>query len=78
VNPSAQLDLVGIGWPICLLEYQQQVHRLEPGALIEIRIEDPEVAASIRQLAQQQQDRIVEERREGRFLRLRIQKHQAD
>jgi TusA-related sulfurtransferase len=74
MTPPDRLDLVGVGWPICLLTYQQRAQRLAPGALIEVSIEDPDVAATIRQLARRQQDRIVDEQQDGRVVRLLIQK----
>ena len=75
MNSSCQLDLVGVGWPICLLEYQQRLMHLSPGDVLEVQVEDPEVAATIRQLAWGQRDRIIDEHHEGRFLRLAVQKH---
>lgn len=69
-----RLDLVGVGWPICLLTYQQRAQGLAPGALIEVSIEDPDVAATIRQLALRRKDRILDEQQDGRVVRLLIQK----
>jgi TusA-related sulfurtransferase len=74
MTPPDRLDLVGVGWPICLLTYQQLAQRLAPGALIEVSIEDPDVAATIRQLARRRKDRILDEQQDGRVLRLLIQR----
>ena len=75
MNASVRLDLVGVGWPICLLEYQQRIHDLAPGAVAVVRIEDPDMADSIRQLARRQGDRVIQEEREGQCVCLRIRKH---
>ena len=75
MNSSFQLNLVGVGWPICLLEYQQRLTHLAPGHVLVVQVEDPEVAATLRQLALRQGDRIIGERREGKLLKLEIQRH---
>ena len=75
MNESHQLNLVGVGWPICLLEYQQRLTHLVPGDLLVVQVEDPEVAATLCQLALKQGDRIVGEVREGKLLKLEIQRH---
>ncbi len=78
MNSSHQLNLVGVGWPICLLEYQQRLTHLAPGQILVVQVEDPEVAATIRQLARRHRDRIIEEQRQGEILCLHIRKHAAD
>ncbi|MGD8542199.1 MAG: hypothetical protein PVI39_07900 [Desulfobacteraceae bacterium] len=74
MTPLDRLDLVGVGWPICLLRYRQRTQRPAPGALIEVSLEDPDVAATIRQLALRRKDRILDEQQDGRGVRLLIRK----
>jgi TusA-related sulfurtransferase len=70
-----RLNLVGVGWPICLMACQQRLSHLAPGQVVAVVVEDPEMAQAIRQLAQGQGDRIIGEHRQSRRLRLDIQKH---
>jgi TusA-related sulfurtransferase len=75
LDSAHQLNLVNVGWPICLLVYQQQLSRLAPGEVLKVQVEDPEVAASILQLARRQKDRIRGDHREGKVMWLTIQRH---
>ena len=75
MSASDRIDLVGVGWPICLLEYQQRIQDVPPGTVIEVRIEDPEMAATIRRLARRQNDRILQERQADRCICLEIRRH---
>jgi TusA-related sulfurtransferase len=75
MTSAHQLNLVGVGWPICLMAYQQRLSCLAPGEVLKVQIEDPEVAATILQLARRQKDRILGEHREGKILWITIQRH---
>jgi len=75
LTSAHQLNLVGVGWPICLLAYQQRLSRLAPGEVLKVQIEDPEVAATILQLARRRQDRVLGEHREGKVMWITIQRH---
>jgi TusA-related sulfurtransferase len=75
LRASHQLNLVGVGWPICLLQYQQRLSRLAPGEVLKVQLEDPEVAATILQLARRQRNRILGEHREGKVMWITVQRH---
>lgn len=75
MDSAHQLNLVNVGWPICLLVYQQRLSALAPGEVLKVQVDDPEMAASILLLTRRRKDRILGEHREGEVLWITVQRH---
>ena len=41
MSSPAQLDLVGIGWPVCLLKFKTVIDSLDSYEVLEVLAEDP-------------------------------------
>jgi TusA-related sulfurtransferase len=71
---TAQLDLAGIAWPVCLLKFKQNLLALETGERLEVLVQDPEVADHIVMIVNRSKDRVIDHQIDGKILRLHIQK----
>jgi TusA-related sulfurtransferase len=71
---TSQIDLRGISWPVCLLNFKQNLLALHEGECLEILLGDPEVADQIQMIVERSEDKIIDRQREGERLRLRIEK----
>jgi len=71
---SVQLDLRGISWPVCLLDFKQNLLALHEGQCLEVWLGDPEVADQIRMIVERSEDRIIDRQGDGESLQLWIEK----
>ncbi len=74
VSPDAEINLVGLVSPICLLELKRALSRLEPGQVLDVLIQDYQVAARIIQIVDRSPDRLLDWRETELAYRIRIQK----
>ncbi|HMK66483.1 MAG TPA: sulfurtransferase TusA family protein [Thermodesulfobacteriota bacterium] len=74
MTSNAQLDLQGIAWPMCLLQFKQNLLALVAGEMLEVLIQDPEVAEQITTIVSRSQDRLIIRQKDGKRVRLRIMK----
>jgi TusA-related sulfurtransferase len=71
---TSQLDLRGISWPMCLLQFKQNLLALGAGDKLEVLIQDPEVADYIILIVGRSADRLITRQKDGERLRLWIEK----
>ena len=67
-----QLNLQGIAWPVCLLKFKQNLLSLGAGQMLEVLIQDPEVADQITLIVARSEDRLIARQKDGDRVRLRI------
>jgi TusA-related sulfurtransferase len=73
--PSPQtLNLIGIGWPVCLLECKNELNELNAGQKLEIKVRDPNVLKELLTIIERGGDFRVSHQREGNHYRIRIRK----
>jgi TusA-related sulfurtransferase len=71
---TAQLDLTGISWPVCLLKFKQNLLALGTGDQLEVLVQDPDVADHILLIVNRSEDRLIDRQTDGERFRLWIQK----
>jgi TusA-related sulfurtransferase len=70
----SQLDLQEIAWPVCLLQFKQNLLSLEAGNMLEVLVQDPEVADQIAMIVDRSVDRLIARQKDGDRVRLWIVK----
>ena len=70
----SELDLVGVGWPVCLLECKRSLKDLKPGDIIEISMQDPDAVHELVTIVERSQDHIIEMHEDLDRFRIQIQK----
>ncbi|MBI5602609.1 MAG: sulfurtransferase TusA family protein [Deltaproteobacteria bacterium] len=71
---TAQLDLSGISWPVCLLKFKQNLLALKAGERLEVLGQDPDVADHIVLIVDRSEDRVIDRQIDGERFKLCIQK----
>ena len=71
---KSELDLVGVGWPVCLLEYKRTLNDLKPGDILEISMQDPDAVDELVTIVGRSQDHILEMQKDPDRFRIQIQK----
>jgi TusA-related sulfurtransferase len=74
MTSNALLDLQGITWPMCLLQFKQNLLALDAGETLEVLVYDPEVAEQITTIVRRSQDRVITRHTDGERVRLWIVK----
>ncbi|MEW6188454.1 MAG: sulfurtransferase TusA family protein [Thermodesulfobacteriota bacterium] len=74
MSACAELDLSGIVWPICLLEFKRAFNRLKSKEIIEVLVQDPEVAEHLIVIVEQSENGRIKRRKKGETDHLFIQK----
>ena len=59
MESNFKLDLIHMISPLCLLKCKSALNRLNSGEVLEIWLQDPEVAESIKKIITLSNDRIV-------------------
>jgi TusA-related sulfurtransferase len=73
MSSNAELDLSGIIWPMCLLEFKRALLELKSSGRIEVLVRDPEVADQLRMIIEHSEHRLIKRQEEGEKVRLFIQ-----
>ena len=74
METKAQLNLVGIPSPLCLLECNTCLRRMGAGEILEVLVQDPEVADILVTIIQRSDDTVMDRQRVGRFFQISIRK----
>ena len=69
-----KLNLIGVVSPFCLLEFKNAMARLSGGQLLEIIIQDPDVAMDLTLLVERSDDRLVECLKIGARFRILVER----
>jgi TusA-related sulfurtransferase len=75
MQSDEKLDLCGILQPYCLLQCKSVLSSMEPGAILEIRIRDPETYDDLVRILERSGETIVSSRRTKKDFLLWVRKH---
>jgi TusA-related sulfurtransferase len=67
-----ELDLRGVGLPVCLLKFKSALDRMDSGDMLEVLVEDPGVVEDFVKIIRRSQGRMIRPRREGDYYRIHI------
>ena len=71
---KSELDLAGIEWPICLLQFKNAFDALCSCEVLEILSHDPDVVKNILMIAYHSEGKLIQQQKEGDLYRVFIQK----
>ena len=71
-----KINLIGVGWPVCLLECQNALNALAAGEELEVKVQDPEVLHDLVMIAERSGRHRVAHHNEGNCYRINIRRKQ--
>lgn len=71
---NSKLNLVGVAWPVSLLQFQNATSGLAAHEVLEVFTRDPDVVENITLLVNRSEDALIDQQKEGEVYRLSIQK----
>ena len=71
-NP--ELNLIGVVWPVCLLQCNSELNRLYAGDDIDVVVQDPDVLKDLLKILERSSGHSVTTCKEGNCYRLHILK----
>ncbi len=74
MSQKSELDLVGVGWPVCLLECKRTLKDMVSGDILEISMQDPDAVKELVTIVERSPDQIVEMKEGSDHFRIQIQK----
>ncbi|MBI4768003.1 MAG: sulfurtransferase TusA family protein [Deltaproteobacteria bacterium] len=72
MSSVSELDLTGIVWPVCLLEFKRALLSLDSEGELEILTQDPDVVEHIKMIIERSEDMSLSKQTEGDTVRLSI------
>lgn len=73
-----EIDLTDIVWPVCVIQCNEALTRLEPGDDLTITVSDPDVVHNIVLLIKSRPDLQFDQHRESRSFRIRVHRLTAN
>ena len=74
MSSTAQLDLIGIAWPVCLLKFKTVLNSLGSCDVLEVLAQDPEVVENIVMIIERSEDTLIKRQKDGNSYRLLVQR----
>ena len=74
MQPQQSLDLSGIVVPICYFVFKRALSGLESGAILEVRIQDPETLKDLMIMIERSRDEVAGMENEQGWFRLMVRK----
>ena len=74
MSAKLELDLVGVAWPSCLLEFKNTFDELCSCQVLEVLSHDPDVIQNILMIACHSEAKLIKEQQEEDLYRVFIQK----
>ena len=71
---KSELDLIGVAWPMCLLEFKSAFDQLCACEVLEVLSHDPDVVKNILMIACRCEGTHIQQHQEGDLYRVFIQK----
>ena len=68
------LDLAGIAWPGCLLQFKNTFDALSSSDVLEVLSHDPDVVNNILMIAYRSKGKLMQQQQEGNLYRVFIRK----
>lgn len=78
MSSNSELDLTGIVWPMCLLEFKRALLGLKSKGIMEVLIRDPDVVDQLLMIVEHSENRLIKRQMEGERVRLCIQKMEVN
>ena len=75
MSTITELDLTGVVWPLCLLEFKRAFIGLKPSGMIEVLVQDLDVADQLIMIVGHSENKLIKRQMEGETVRLFIQKN---
>lgn len=69
-----ELNLVGVVSPMCLLKCKSVLTRMNPGDILEVLVEDPDVVDELIKILKRSSDHVKEFYREENHFRIHLEK----
>ena len=69
---KAELNLIGVVWPVCLLQCNSELNRLYAGEEIDVIVKDPDVLKDLLIILERSSDHLVTTSKQGERYRLHI------
>ena len=74
MSTKSELDLAGVAWPVCLLQFKNAFDELCSCEVLEILSHDPDVVKNILMIAYRSEGKLIQQQQEGDLYRVFIQK----
>ena len=74
MSTKSELDLAGVAWPVCLLQFKNAFDALCPCEVLEILSHDPDVVKNILMIAYRSEGKLIRQQQDGDLYRVFIQK----
>ena len=74
MSSRTEVDLCGIAWPMCLLQFKNVLNGLCPCDVLEILTQDPAVVENIIMIVDRSADRLIHQQKDGEIYRLSVEK----
>ena len=74
MSAKSELDLVGVAWPVSLLEFKNTFDELCSCEVLEVLSHDPDVIKNISMIACRTEGKLIKQQQEGNLYRVFIQK----
>lgn len=74
MSTKSELDLAGVAWPVCLLQFKNAFDALSSCEVLEILSHDPDVVKNILMIAYRSEGKLIQQQQEGDLYRVFIQK----
>ena len=71
---KSELNLIGVVWPVCLLQCNSELNRLYAGEEIDVLVQDPNVLKDLLKILERSSDLLVTTNKEGELYRLHVMK----
>ena len=71
---NQELNLIGVISPFCLLEFKSALARIRPMQILEVLIQDPEVAEDLVRIVDRSEDLLIAREAVGDHFCLRVQR----
>ena len=74
MSAKSELDLVGVGWPVCLFKFNNAFDELCSCEVLEVLSQDPDVVRNILMIASRSEGKLIKQEQQGDLYRVFIQK----
>ena len=74
MSQKSELDMVGIGWPVCFLECKRTLRGMDPGDILMISMKDPDAVNELVMIIDRSNDQIMQTEKEDDCYRIQIRK----
>ena len=74
MSANIELNLIGVISPFCLLEFKSALARIQPRQIMEVLIQDPEVAEDLVRIVERSEDLLIARKTVGDHFCLRVQR----